>query len=571
MFSTKHFPDCFINSDLIDNMGKLITSYGNEENVIKLCYDIDSLGKIREYRGYEDNVYGYKKGTEPIQVKISKPNGANRLISISNPLALVPLDFYIKKNVVEILSEQEDQNEKYYSSSSYSYDANGIIVGYTYDGDILMEETEELVQNGFDNKELITHNICSGKYYHMSIDISNFFNSIYSHSLSWDLKNVNNKLIFDNIDVLSRNLNKNETKGILIGPYSSGIISEIILSKIDRLIIEKYKNDDISFVHFCDDYDFFSDSKEKLENDVKNYVGELFSKYGLDLNFSKYKIEEFPFISLNIIQNERIFILKNRIKGENFENALEYIENIMNELSTSLKKKYYNCNYLLVILNSMYEKNEIPQKYLDKETSKILLDYLVNMIFKNDLVSKPAVSLILNIFKNINLSYNEEIFIVEKWIKKRNSCSTQLKEIIDIWLQYLLLRINCKSNIITEYMIKCLNFGVLQSVLTIEYLHYNNLILDFLTEINSLLNDIKGELNKRFGNNWKQAAYDTKYWILFYTNCKRWQFHKLKEFNISLFKELFIPNLIKIPSMPKRLEILQFLLENDVDFFNIDV
>lgn len=552
-------------------MGKLITSYGNEENVIKLCYDIDSLGKIREYRGYEDNVYGYKKGTEPIQVKISKPNGANRLISISNPLALVPLDFYIKKNVVEILSEQEDQNEKYYSSSSYSYDANGIIVGYTYDGDILMEETEELVQNGFDNKELITHNICSGKYYHMSIDISNFFNSIYSHSLSWDLKNVNNKLIFDNIDVLSRNLNKNETKGILIGPYSSGIISEIILSKIDRLIIEKYKNDDISFVHFCDDYDFFSDSKEKLENDVKNYVGELFSKYGLDLNFSKYKIEEFPFISLNIIQNERIFILKNRIKGENFENALEYIENIMNELSTSLKKKYYNCNYLLVILNSMYEKNEIPQKYLDKETSKILLDYLVNMIFKNDLVSKPAVSLILNIFKNINLSYNEEIFIVEKWIKKRNSCSTQLKEIIDIWLQYLLLRINCKSNIITEYMIKCLNFGVLQSVLTIEYLHYNNLILDFLTEINSLLNDIKGELNKRFGNNWKQAAYDTKYWILFYTNCKRWQFHKLKEFNISLFKELFIPNLIKIPSMPKRLEILQFLLENDVDFFNIDV
>lgn len=552
-------------------MGKLITSYGNEENVIKLCYDIDSLGKIREYRGYEDNVYGYKKRTEPIQVKISKPNGANRLISISNPLALVPLDFYIKKNVVEILSEQEDQNEKYYSSSSYSYDANGIIVGYTYDGDILMEETEELVQNGFDNKELITHNICSGKYYHMSIDISNFFNSIYSHSLSWDLKNVNNKLIFDNIDVLSRNLNKNETKGILIGPYSSGIISEIILSKIDRLIIEKYKNDDISFVHFCDDYDFFSDSKEKLENDVKNYVGELFSKYGLDLNFSKYKIEEFPFISLNIIQNERIFILKNRIKGENFENALEYIENIMNELSTSLKKKYYNCNYLLVILNSMYEKNEIPQKYLDKETSKILLDYLVNMIFKNDLVSKPAVSLILNIFKNINLSYNEEIFIVEKWIKKRNSCSTQLKEIIDIWLQYLLLRINCKSNIITEYMIKCLNFGVLQSVLTIEYLHYNNLILDFLTEINSLLNDIKGELNKRFGNNWKQAAYDTKYWILFYTNCKRWQFHKLKEFNISLFKELFIPNLIKIPSMPKRLEILQFLLENDVDFFNIDV
>lgn len=107
------------------------------------------------------------------------------------------------KNASYILSEQLEPNDKYYSSSSYDYDEEGIIVGYTYDGDALTEETEELVQRGFDNKELITHNICSGRYYHMSIDVSNFFNSIYSHSISWNLVNSQNKDIFENLDVLS--------------------------------------------------------------------------------------------------------------------------------------------------------------------------------------------------------------------------------------------------------------------------------------------------------------------------------------------------------------------------------
>ena len=133
---------------------------------------------MKEYKGYSDMIYGHKKGTEPIKINISKPNGGNRFVSVSNPLALIPLDFYLMKNAPEILSEQLVPNDKYYSSSSYDYDEEGITVGYTYDGEILTEETEELVQRGFDNKELITHNICSGRYYHMSIDVSNFFNSI---------------------------------------------------------------------------------------------------------------------------------------------------------------------------------------------------------------------------------------------------------------------------------------------------------------------------------------------------------------------------------------------------------
>lgn len=566
VFPSRHVPDCFINNQVMSNLDAISSTVGNVDSIINLVFD-RSGSIIKEYKGYPDMIYGHKKGTEPIKINISKPNGGNRFVSIANPLALIPFDFYLMKNAPDILSEQLEPNDKYYSSSSYDYDEEGITVGYTYDGEILIEETEELVQRGFNNKELITHNICSGRYYHMSIDVSNFFNSIYSHSVSWDLVNSHNKEIFENLDALSRTLNKNETKGIIIGPYTSGIISEIILSKIDRQIVEKYKDDDVSFVHFCDDYDFFSDSKEKLELDVKNFIGKCFLKYGLDLNLSKFKIEEFPFISLKNIQTERIYTLKNRIKVEDFDTSLDYVENVMNDLSLALKIKYSNCNYMISILNSLYERDEIPEKYLDKETSKILLDYLINMMFKNNLVSKPAANLILSIFNKLDFTQLEKNTILNKWINKRNSCEPQLKEITDLWLQYIILKLGCSSAEITEYMSDLLGVGVLQDVMCLDYFNSNNLTIEKEELIKKYLDNIKIELNNRFGSEWKQAAYDTKYWLVFYTNSLRWKYETKIEYIGTLFDELNIHTLVSTPSMPGRLKMLDILYVNGVEFY----
>lgn len=566
IFPSRHVPDCFINNQVMNKLDDILSTIGNIDDIIGLSYDKNG-NRIKEYKGYSDAIFGHKKGTEPIKINISKPNGGNRFVSISNPLALIPLDFYLMDNAPDILSEQLESNDKYYSSSSYDYDEEGIIVGYTYDGDVLIEEIEELVQRGFDNKELITHNICSGRYYHMCIDVSNFFNSIYSHSVSWDLVNPQNKEIFENLDVLSRTLNKNETKGIIIGPYTSGIISEIILSKIDRQIVEKYKSEDVSFVHFCDDYDFFSDSKEKLESEVKNFVGKCFLKYGLDLNLSKFKIEEFPFISLKNIQTEGIYILKDRIKTEDFDTALDYVENVMNGLSLALKIKYSNCNYMISILNSLYEKDEIPVKYLDKETGKILLDYLINMMFKNNLVSKVSSNLIINIFNKLNFSQDEKNLILNKWINKRNSCEPQLKEVTDLWLQYIILKLKCNTDEITKYMSLLLGNGILQDVMCLDYFNLNNLCVSKVDEIKEYLDCIKAELINRFDTNWKQAAYDTKYWLVFYTNSLRWKFEMNTEYSGTLFDELNIHTLASNPSMPGRLKMLDILYVNGVEFY----
>jgi hypothetical protein len=87
--------------------------------------------------------------------------------------------------------------------------------------------------------------------YCKKLDIANFFNSIYTHSVSWALlgKEVAKKLkdkedIFANkIDKVMRESNYGETHGIPIGSEFSRIFAEIILQTIDCSVLEKLNRD----------------------------------------------------------------------------------------------------------------------------------------------------------------------------------------------------------------------------------------------------------------------------------------------------------------------------------------
>lgn len=286
VFPTKHLPNCFTNLNLYDKLDDIYNSYDNIEEILNDNFILEA-GKIKEFEGYNDNIFGLKKGTEPIDLYISKPNGASRIISVVNPLVLIPLHYYINKYHEEILEEQVNATDNYDSSSRFSFEEGQFIRLYDYDEVPTMLDYANVVQPNYQYNLLNKQKICDGKYYHLGVDINNFFNSIYTHTISWNLKNDANKIIFDNLDVLNRTLNRNETKGIVIGPYTSSLFSEIILSKVDRNIIQKCKEKDISFVRFCDDYDFYSDSKESLENDTRLLISESLSNYKLDLNMIK--------------------------------------------------------------------------------------------------------------------------------------------------------------------------------------------------------------------------------------------------------------------------------------------
>ena len=102
--------------------------------------------------------------------------------------------------------------------------------------------------------------------------------------------------------------------------------------------------------------------------------------------------------------------------------------------------------------------------------------HLINMMFKQNMISTDAFNLIVAIFKMMNLD-NERI--INKWIAKRNSRISHIKEITDIWLAYIIITLNICNDNTNSYMIQLLDNSDLGSILAIEYFYENNILVTF--------------------------------------------------------------------------------------------
>lgn len=566
IFPSKNLPPCFSNEKLFDKINEIYAEYDSLEQVLTENFNFDGT-KITEFCGYKDSNYGMKKGVEPLNVNIAKPNGANRILSVSNPLVLLPLHFYVRYYVDQILNEQSDENDNFLSSSKFSYESGFIFRNIEDYDNFEFEEYCNVVQSNYKTTLLNNQKICDGKYFHLSIDISNFFNNIYTHTISWNLTNNQNKYIFDNLDILNRTLNCNETKGLVIGPYTSSLFSEILLSKIDRLLVPLCCDKDVSYTRFCDDFDFYCDSKDVLFNDILVAVSENLSKFKLDLNMNKLKLEEFPFVSLNTIQKKNVFLLLKRIEENDCENCLELVEDIMNEINNAIKIKYSNCNYLLIFLTSLFSTDKVKDISFDSDSIEILMDFLMNMMFKHNMIISAASNFILCLFNIVDI--DKERMLV-KWIKKHNTRENHIKEITEVWLSYLIIILEQKNDLFDKYMLSIMKKSTLGSILSFEYFYKNNLLKTYKTEIKDYLNTIKSELSVRFELDWKSAGYYTKYWLLFYTNSIRWKIHLEKGFGDTIFSDMMVSKLVGNDSLSKKLNLFKKFFDKDVEFLVFD-
>ncbi|WP_143824809.1 MULTISPECIES: RNA-directed DNA polymerase [Myroides] len=130
-------------------------------------------------------------------------------------------------------------------------------------------------------------------------DISNCFPSIYSHSISWALvgksiaksksKPSDQSEWFNTIDFNTRNLKHGETNGVLIGPHSSNLISEILLVSVDNELSKQKFN----YIRNIDDYTCYVNSYEEADRFFLCLSEEL-KKYELALNSKKSKIIPLP-------------------------------------------------------------------------------------------------------------------------------------------------------------------------------------------------------------------------------------------------------------------------------------
>ena len=132
-------------------------------------------------------------------------------------------------------------------------------------------------------------------------DISSCFPSIYTHSIPWALvgkeeakKNLKKKRKgdtpwYDKIDKECSAMRNGETHGLLIGPHASNLLSEIILTVVDK----KLYDDGYRYIRNIDDYDCFVDSYDEAQRFLRD-LQEALREFDLPLNHKKTKITELP-------------------------------------------------------------------------------------------------------------------------------------------------------------------------------------------------------------------------------------------------------------------------------------
>lgn len=134
--------------------------------------------------------------------------------------------------------------------------------------------------------------------YVVKTDIKSCFPSIYTHSIPWALHGKSEAKtdsslsgLFGNLlDKCTQNTKDRQTNGILIGPHTSSIISEIILTSIDVGLQEcGYSR----VVRRIDDYEFYAADLQEAEAFVRS-LGILLRDYEMSLNEKKTEIIELP-------------------------------------------------------------------------------------------------------------------------------------------------------------------------------------------------------------------------------------------------------------------------------------
>lgn len=142
----------------------------------------------------------------------------------------------------------------------------------------------------------------SGAYSHLlKADITAFYDSIYTHAISWAIhgkpvakkKRGNFSLLGNRLDKLAQCSNDSQTNGLPIGPVTSDILSELVLSSLDETVSKKLNTLKIDYraARYKDDYRFLTHSHGDAMK-IKKILTEVLQEYGMNINQGKTTIDD---------------------------------------------------------------------------------------------------------------------------------------------------------------------------------------------------------------------------------------------------------------------------------------
>ncbi|MFS1525801.1 antiviral reverse transcriptase Drt4 [Microbulbifer sp. 2304DJ12-6] len=218
-------------------------------------------------------------GYDQVEYRATRFNNVPRSLSIPHPQPYAKLCLEIQSNW-NVISTIEGNQSSIIRPHPHK-DGRIIIMDY---------ESSQRSSHRHLNKSL-------GMRFLVHTDISNFFNSIYTHAIPWALVGFDqakkNKQAhgewYNKLDKYQRQCKRDETMGVPIGPATSNVFAELILQRID----EKLRNMNFSFIRYIDDYTAYCSSNEQAEDFILKLSQEL-KRYKLTLNLKKTHILQLP-------------------------------------------------------------------------------------------------------------------------------------------------------------------------------------------------------------------------------------------------------------------------------------
>ncbi|MDR1107040.1 MAG: RNA-directed DNA polymerase [Treponema sp.] len=354
----------------INNLILQLINFGYFAEQVPTCFGAKRMTEYLDVlvKYIKDNEKGIKKNsTGPTTLSIYKNDISRRVLSLPNPKSFLYLCNLMQKHWNEIQKYCESINSL--SPITYIHIYN----------DIPLEMiNSESIRESNHSKSAFVDGVKNcikaslGYKYRLKVDIANCYNSIYTHSISWAIcgkneakqyfrtknpKTLKNAYeIADNLDAAIRNQKNNETNGILTGPFTSRIISEIILCALDKKLREK----GFCFRRYVDDYKFYFRTEFQAQGSLPA-IENILNEYNLNLNITKTAIERFPF--------EIISDIKEKLKIAFEEGGVFEVLNVASQLYFGGEKGAYK-----------YALKYIREKEPIKEDFQFILPLLINIM-----------------------------------------------------------------------------------------------------------------------------------------------------------------------------------------------
>lgn len=273
--------------------------------ILEPSKDIENIEDFEYLNNKED----IKTITEPIFFSIPKKEMSRRQYKMPNLYSYAMLAQYVEKNkntFIDSFCSNRYSTSKYLDIPIYSY-----------------SRTEDIKDRLLQVGNHILH-----------LDISNFYHTLYTHSIPWMLEGKEEAKVYRDLKVFGNGLDKllqncqyGETYGIPTGNLISRIIAELYMCKFDEIMEEE------GFVYsrYVDDFSFPYSLTSEKDRFIENIL-RMCRRYNLNINTEKTRIEEFP--EMNIHDKSILF---------SFFDSVDFSNIIINEHRKLLKQYISKC------------------------------------------------------------------------------------------------------------------------------------------------------------------------------------------------------------------------------------